>query len=407
MDNLELFTRALTLPNPWKVQSIDFQSNETTGQEELHIRIGHSPGAKFATHGEQDCPVYDHREKTWQHLHFFQYRCFIHCNTPRVVLSDGKPHLVEVPWARSGSGFTLLFEAFGMQLVEKEMPVSQAAEQMGINDKRFWRFFKYWVDDARAKADYSDVEAVGIDETSTRRGHHYFTLGVDLKQNRVVHVSENKDADAVKSFAQFLESVGCKPEQIRQASIDFSRAFIKGVHDCFPSAQITFDRFHLAKMINEALDATRREYRSKYEQVKHSRWALLKNPINLTANQKKKLEEVKELEEIGEAYRLKTLFADFYTLNNVEEAEGFLVDYCLQLRSSGLRPFQELAKTINRHWDGILNYVRTRITNGILESINSQVQLAKRRARGYRNLENFKTMIYFIAGKLDFSTHLI
>ena len=105
---------------------------------------------------------------------------------------------------------------------------------------------------------------------------------------------------------------------------------------------------------------------------------------------------------LGEAYRLKELFLDVYSISDPEEAKGFMFYWCDLAEKSGIFPYKKFVSMIKSHWSGITAYFDNRINNGILEGINSKIQLAKRRARGYRNIENFINMIYFLTGKLEF-----
>lgn len=118
-------------------------------------------------------------------MSFFQYEAYLHAPVPRVECPEHGIRQVEVPWARSGSGFTLLFEALVMALV-REMPVAAVGRLVGEHDTRLWRIVKHYVREARARADYSGVRAVGLDETASRRGHNYITLFADLDEGRLL-----------------------------------------------------------------------------------------------------------------------------------------------------------------------------------------------------------------------------
>jgi transposase len=174
---------------------------------------------------------------------------------------------VVVPWARPGSGFTLLFEALALALIEREMPVNRVAELLRVNPQRIWTVFNHWVGQARAADDPSSVTKLGIDETSTRKGHHYVTLGVDLDQGRVIHVTEGKGKETLQDIQQHLESKGVDKQQIKQASLDLSPSFIAGVKESFPAAEMTFDRFHVVKLLNEAMDKVRKAERKEHEEL--------------------------------------------------------------------------------------------------------------------------------------------
>lgn len=195
----------------------------------------------------------------------------------------------------------------------------------------------------------------------------------------------------------------CKIEEITDASIDLSPAFISGIQEHLPNAKITFDRFHVKKLLNEAMDTVRKNERKEHEILKNHKYTFLKNNSNLTKRQREERELlINLLPNLGEAYRLKELFDDFWDMDDVEEAAGFLAYWTDLVVDSGIQPLIKFTNTLKSHWSGIVNFIKSRISNGVLEGINSKIQLAKKRARGYRNINNFINMIYFIAGKLQF-----
>jgi transposase len=164
-------------------------------------------------------------------------------NTP-----DGKVLMVLPAWAGKLSGFTLLFEALMIQLC-KHMPVRQVAQMVVEDERKLWRMLDAYVEEARSSEDDSAVTAVGMDETSIAKGHNYITLFVDLLLRRTIHVTAGKGSETVKAFVEdFIKHVG-DPKKITDVSCDMSPAFIKGVREHLPNAKITFDKFHILKII--------------------------------------------------------------------------------------------------------------------------------------------------------------
>lgn len=227
MNSDTLFGMALGLTSPWQVDSIDFSGTE--GRQELHIRISFARGSRFADQSGEPCPVHDTVERRWQHLNFFEHTCYLHCRVPRIRTGSGQVETVAVPWARPGSGFTLLFEALAMALIEREMPVNRVAELMRVNPQRIWTVFNHWVCEGRQQDDPSGITRLGVDETSTRKGHNYITVGVDLDARRVAHATEGKGKETLSQIQKHLASHEVKPSQITDVSIDLSPAFIAGV----------------------------------------------------------------------------------------------------------------------------------------------------------------------------------
>ena len=254
----QLFRAALGLAEPWVISRVEFSEE----QNQLDLWLDFPAGSKFACPqcGRSGVGAYDSVERTWRHLNFFQHKTFLHARQPRIKCPDHGVRTVEVPWARPRVGFTLLMEAFILVLVQGGMTPAQAARLIGEHDTRLWRVLQHYVEKARSEADFSAVTAVGVDETSRSKGHHYITVFMDLEpeSRRVMFATEGKDAETVKRFREDLEAHGGKAEQIEEACLDMSAAFISGLKDQFPDAQRTFDNFHLMQLLTEAVDETRR-----------------------------------------------------------------------------------------------------------------------------------------------------
>lgn len=393
---------ALGLQSPWKVNEVEFKEDES-GQNILHIHIGFGVGSRFPDKTGRPCPVHDTVERKWQHLNFFEHPCFLHCAVPRIKTPEGKVETVVVPWSRPGSGFTLLFEAFALAMIEREMPVNRVAELLKVNPQRIWTIFNHWVGRAREADTLETVTELGVDETSSKKGHHYITVGVDLESSCVIHAVEGKGKATLESIRQRIEDKGGSKEQIKQLSMDLSPAFIAGARESFPQAQITFDRFHVTKLLNEAMDKVRRAERKEHEALKGQKYLFLTHQDKLSQPQKKTLAELITLYPgVGKAYRLKLLFNDLWEMPDKPAAEAFLKQWCDEVEEAKLPAFTTFVNTVKSHWSGIVNFVETHISNGVLEGINTKIQLAKRRARGFRNTHNFINMIYFLCGKLKF-----
>lgn len=395
-----IFTAALGVESSWFVDSVAFDVEA----KRLDIHLAFKRGIRFEVDGVA-CGVHDTVEKTWRHLNFFQHECYLHARVPRVNTLDGRVLMVMPPWAGKLDGFTLLFEALLIQLC-KHMPVNQVAAMVGADPRKLWWMLDVYVHAARFSEDYSDVTAMGMDETSIARGHHYITLFVDLLKRRTIHVAEGKGADTVKAFVEDLLSHGGKPENITDVSCDMSPAFIKGVREQLPNAKITFDKFHILKIINAAVDEVRREEAKTNPLLTNARYVFLKNEANLTKKQREKKEELlvaginlKSMESL----RMRENFQQLYGVFTVGQFVKGLRAWVAWVIACGLKPMQEAANTILRHWDGVVRWKQSQINNGILEGMNSTVQAAKRKARGYK-LDHLINMTYLLTGKLNLQT---
>lgn len=401
MNSEQIFALGLGLQAPWKIQSVEFKSSGT--EKELHIDIDFERGAKFPDETGALQEVHDTKPRTWRHLNFFQHVCYLHCRIPRIKTQSGKVHIVQLPWARACSGFTLLFEAYVMALIENEMPINKIGKLLSENPHRMWTIFNYWIERAYSKDKLSTPTKLGVDETSRRKGHDYITVAVHMDERRVFRVEEGKDKAAIKGIKDYLEYKGIDPQDVQHASMDMSPSFISGVREYFPKAEIHFDKFHVIKMLNEAMDVVRRLERIEHQELRGHKYTFLKKQSNLSDEKKNELAQLITLfPTLGKAYRLKELFNDLWDMPSKEYADAFLKDWCQQVEDDGIEPFKKFVKTLKIHWSGIVNFCETRINNGILEGVNNKIQLAKRRARGYRTTKNFINMIYYLCGRLEF-----
>jgi len=402
MNYQTLFTAALGLAPPWEVQEIKF----TESENRLDIWVGFPEVNTFTCPacGQSGMSVYDAKEKTWRHLNFFQFRTYLHARVPRIKCSAGcKVKQVILPWARPGSEFTLLFESLIM-LLAQDMPVNAIAELTGEHDTRLWRIIHHYVEEARAQLDFSEVKQVGIDETAAKRGHDYITLFVDLDKSRLLFATPGKGKETIDSFVADLHNHQGNTDQINNVCCDLSPAFIAGVKSSLPQAQMVFDRFHIMKIINAAVDEVRRYESHENEALKKTRYIWLKNQQNLTAKQRNKLDSLKhEHLDTVRAYNLKLSFQGLFAQPNRVNGEQFLKRWYYWATHSKLVPMVNAAHTIKAHWNGILNWFSSHISNGILEGINSLIQAAKARARGYRNSKTLITMSYIISSHLSFN----
>jgi len=396
----ELFKMALNVQDPWFVKKIDFSPHT----KQLDIWIDFTPGSKFdcSECDTSGCSPYDTSDKTWRHLNFFQFKTYLHCRVPRVQCSICGIHQVKIPWAREQSGFTLWMDAL-IVILARKMTISAIAGHIDEHDTRIWRVVGHYVEEARSEQDFSTVTAVGIDETACTRGHKYVSLVVNLENSKVIHISKGKDASVVSSFKEDFSEHDGKPENIQQVCCDMSPAFIKGIEENFPATSITFDKFHVMKIMNEAVDAVRREEQAVNHALNKTRFIWLKNPNNLTILQQKQLGSLKDMNlKTVRAYNIKISLAGFWSVLDPKVALVYLNKWYFWATHSKLKPIVKAAKTMKRHWEGIMNYISSRISNGVLEGINSIVQSLKASARGYRNIDNFMTMIFLRCGDLNF-----
>ncbi|MGT2434147.1 ISL3 family transposase (plasmid) [Cupriavidus basilensis] len=398
----KLFEAALGVSDPWFVREVDFNAQTKT----LTIQIDFVAGSRFS-HPEVagGHPVHDTVTKRYRHLNFFEHDCYLEVRAPRVKLPDGRVALVEPDWAGKLSGFTLLFEAMVVALAQ-QMPFSAVARTVGESWHRVYAICERYVDLAVAELDLAGMTAAAVDETSYRRGHNYLTLVADADARNVVFVTEGKDAATVGKFAEHLREHNAAPEQIGVVSIDMSPAFIKGVSEHLPNARITFDKFHVVAHASAAVDKTRRIEQKTDPSLKGLRWTLLKDRDGLPAGQRADLDALianVTTKRTARAWLYREQLRDILERKQINVVSAMLEQWCTNVMRSKVEPMKEVARMIRKHFDGIVAWTQTRQTNGFLEALNGLFQAAKRKARGYVSFKTMRTVIFLIAGKLDFS----
>lgn len=357
---------------------------------------------------------YDHTELlTWRHLNVFQHRCEITCRLPRgKCWQCGHIFRVRPPWEGLSTHFTKEFEAFALLLM-REMPMSKVGEIVGESDTRLWRMLFRQVAAAYSEADFSQVCCVGVDEMSVRKGHEYVSVFADLVARRVLFATEGKDQETWMKFVAALEEHNGHRHAITQASMDMSQAYQAGVAANCRNAQVVFDKFHVIKNANEAVDKVRRaEVRlggaGVWEALHQSQWLWRKNPENLTDQEQVRLAKIQD-KNLGtaKAYQMRLVLQDIYRSADVATARHRFKVWCRWVRwvarfypANLLAAMLKLARLVQNHLAGILAHWKWGVTNAFMEGLNSVFSGTKRRARGYRSTTHLITMLYFVAGKL-------
>ena len=397
----KIFEAALGLAAPWFVQGVDFDGD----QKVLGIQINFVTGSHFAYPGVTGAhPIHDTQRKRYRHLNFFLFLFYLDVRVPRLRLQDGRVVLLEPEWAGHLSGFTLLFEALVL-LLARQMPFAAVARLVGESWHRVQAICAKYVNLAVEAADLSDVQAVAIDETSRKRGHAYLTLVADAQERKVVFVTEGRDATTVEAFAHHLAAHGGEVNQITSASIDMSPAFIKGVTKALPQARITFDKFHVIAHASTAVDKMRRVEQKTDPALKGMRWTLLKDRRKLSAQQGADLDALLAhltSKRTARAWLYREQLREILARKQIHVVSAMLRQWCTHVMRSKVEPMKAVARMIRQHFDGIVAWAQTRQTNGFLEALNGLFQAAKRKARGYTTLKTIRTVIFLIAGKLDF-----
>ena len=359
---------------------------------------------RCSTCGHAGGRIHDRRERCWRHLDgcgmqvHLRYRIArIHCPRCEAVKTE------DVAWARAGSGFTYAFEERVAYLAQG-MSKTAVTDLMRIAWRTAGRIIERVVDDRLESVEQrlDGLRNIGVDEISYRKHHKYITLVVDHDRGVVVWAAEGKSA---ATLTRFFEDLGAdRTALLESVTIDMSAAYIEAVRRCAPDAKLIFDRFHVQRLAHDALDATRRDEmralpRDLRKRLKRTRWALQKSPWKLGEREAETLDALEELNRpIFRAYLLKEALVAILDRRQVNVAAAHLDAWLEEAASSGLAHFERTARTIAKHRDGILEYVRTRRNNGRVEGLNGKARVLTRRAYGFHSSRAFIALLFLCCG---------
>ena len=252
------------------------------------------------------------------------------------------------------------------------------------------------------------VRVVSVDEVCRKRGHNYLTIVSKPKQEgqptRVLLAVEGRDSKALRQFADPLRQRGASPEQIQTICSDMSPAYINGISEEFGGAMLVFDSFHVVQLARHARDEVRwRERRAFPEELKKVRWALLKGEDKLTeADQETRRRVCRGKLQTGKAFNHLDALRELMREQDAAVAEKDLKGWCEWVSRSRIPERVKVSRTIRKHWDEIVAYLKTRVNNGAAEALNGIIQTVKRKSRGFRTVRYFTAMIYLVASRLEF-----
>jgi len=343
-------------------------------------------------------------EREWRDLSMRKQRLKLRYCPRRVECPRCGVRVEDFPWADTWARVTTALSN-AVAVLARELSWQGTARQYGLNWKSVATIVKRAVEYGLRHRARPPVHVIGMDEVSRRKGQVYLTVVYDLERRVLLWVGEDRTEEAVKKF--FTEELGRRRCRTLQAvCMDMWAAYAKLVREHAPNAQILFDRFHIVKHLNEAVEEVRRsEMRrlSAQEKVpfKRSRWLLLKNPWNLTSDQKERLSTlVRWNTPIVRAYYLKESFQLFWEYRQPSRAEAHLQKWMNSAMRSRLEPFKKFAQMLRSHLDGILPWTKLRLSNGAVEGMNNKIKSVSHRSFGFRSAKNFIAAIYHCCARL-------
>ena len=379
----------LGIQSPWRVKRAKLE----VAQRLVDIEVEHDPKQPVrCPQCRRECARHDHApERRWRHLDVMQFTTQIRARLPRCTCPEHNVVTVIPPWAEPGSRFTLMFEAFAVQVVQACASLTQAVELLGLDWDSVQRIMDRAVQRGLMRRSTEAVTQVGLDEKSFGRGQDYVSLMTDLQGKRVLEVVEDRTTEAALALWESLPEEQRK--RVQAASMDMGANFAKATAQAAPEAKIVHDRFHVSKQLNDAVDKVRRDEHRRLlakgdESLKHTKFLWLQGAA-VDGDRALAFAELCERElKTAKAWAYKEMFVEFWLQPDAIAAKQFFEDWHRTVNRSRLEPLKKAARTLATHLVRLLNYFEHRITNAVTEGFNSRIQAIKAAARGFRRFEN-------------------
>jgi transposase len=403
MDTLSThYARLLGIDESWKVEDVNLQVD----QRRVEIRLAHVGRGVSCPECGRACGLADHaEERRWRHLDTMQFVTEIVARLPRCRCPEHGVKTVVPPWAAKHSRFTLLFEAFAVEVLQACRTINAAAAMLNLP----WDAVQTIMDRAVARGlvrrEATVVAHVGLDEKSFGKGQDYITVLTDLDGSRVLDVTEERTETAAKAVLQTLTKE--QRDGVQAVAADMLPAYAKAVAQELPNAELVHDKFHVAKYLGEAVDQVRRAENKALQaqdddRLTGTRQLWLFNKSNLSHRQRRRFAAIRKGDlKTARAWALKEEFRWFWRHVYALSAEEFFGHWYAWGARCRLKPMVKVAKMLKRHLPNLLTYFRHRITNATSEGFNSVIQALRYAARGFRSFANYRTRILFYCGKLN------
>lgn len=403
MDTLKQHDQQLLeLDTAWQVVSVDL----SVENQRVSIQLEHVRGQAVCC---PDCgqprPLKDHApERSWRHLDTMQFETVLTARVPRTDCPSCGVKTVAVPWAAPHGRFTLLFEAFAIQVLQAASSIERGRALLGLSWGRAQTIMQRAVERGLERRSLDEVKHVGMDEKSFGKGHDYISVLTDIDASRVLEVRRGRDQTAADDLWSVLTTQ--QRAQVQAVALDMWPAYASSAAEHVPQADRVHDRFHISKHLNEAIDQVRRRehktlLRDHDETLMRTRSLWLYHPEHLSDEQWQRFAPLKQAQlKTARAWALREQFRWFWEYQHAGWAKRFFKQWYGWASRCRLRPMVKVAKMIKRHLDHILTWFKHRISNATAEGFNSRIQSIKSAARGFRNFNNYRTRILFFCGKL-------
>jgi transposase len=385
MRDIEFFTKLLSLKRPWKVDRVSLSLDE----KEIHIWLEHRRRAEFAC---PECrlplPIYDHvATRRWRHLDHGECQTWLHARIPRVYCLEHGARQAAVPWALSGSRFTLALERHAIDVL-LETDVLGGARLLNLSWDEAWHLMERAVERGQQRKKRRVIPYLGVDEKAVARRHQYVTLVCDLNRGTIEYLGENREKTSLDAYYASLSKK--QLAGIQAVAMDMWDPFIASTKAHVPNGEkkIVFDRFHIMQHMNDAVDAVRKEenrllMEDDFDILKGTKYLWLFAEENTPEKMAARFGWIRKSNlKTARAWAIKESLRGLWSYQRKGWAELYWKEWYFWATHSRLKPVKKVARMIRNHLENVLTYFDHRITNAVSEGLNSKIQTIKKTPTG-------------------------
>lgn len=401
MDFIDFLREMLGITSDFAITSI--VKDEDNKHIKIHLQY-------LNTYYEKDGKTYKLYDRTpereWQHLNWFDYRCYLVSSLPRYISDDGKPKVIDINFAPKSKGYTHLFAFKIIEALQKVRVQNTVAELFNTSAYIVRSIMESAVEyGLEQRGEIANLKHVSLDEKAYTQGHKYATILIDSDNDYVVEMTEGRKEKNVKALFFSLNSSETYPN-LQRVNMDMWKPYMKAIKDIAPKAIIVHDKFHLFKKLSEAIDKTRRKEVKEHEQLKNQKYTVLKNQENRTEQQQKDFDKMLQDNLLtAKAWQIRENFKYLFQVN--QNIELHYQMWKQDAKEKAITAINNVIETFDRHLTGIINAIQTKTSSAKHENLNGKIQAVMAKARGFVNFERFRINTLFYFGKLNLTPQKI
>ena len=341
-------------------------------------------------------------ERKWQHLNWFKYKCYLHCSLPRYIDENGNPKVIPVVFSPPGKSYTYDFMNEALSLLKLNKVVRKTAIILRTTPYIITSIMEDFVEKGLQKRGFvENLSQISIDEKAHRRGHEYATIVMDTRHDYVLDMAEGRKEKSLKAQIYTITGKEVLPN-LKLVNMDMWKPYMNVVKEIAPQAKIVHDKFHLIKMLTEAIDKTRKEDLKTNEDLKGKKYVFLRNKETMNDKQRAQFKEIdaKNLN-TSKAWHIRENFKQLFYVNDGRSTMRLMHIWMNDSIEKNITAVNKVIETFKRHLTGIRNAINTSTSSGKHENMNGRIQALITKSKGYLNYERFRIHVLFHYGNLN------